>query len=210
MKGRNLIWDFDGTLFDTYPAIVAAFQEAIAELGYEVAAVEVERLVKVSFTHILTVLGERFGVEPEALGERFYTIYLAMPPESQPPFPGAQEVCEAVVRRGGKNGIATHRRRASLEALLEAHGMRHLFCALVTHDDGLPRKPDPAQFEAVLRRCGMERAHTLGIGDRDLDIGAAKAAGLTTVFFGHNPHTVRADYEIESLWELMPLLEGEI
>ncbi len=207
MKVRNIIWDFDGTLFDTYPAIVAAFRQMVAELGHEIDAEEVERLVKVSFTHILTVLGERFGVEPETLGERFYAIYLAMPPESQPPFPGAREVCEAVVRHGGKNGIATHRRRSSLEALLEAHGMRHLFCAMVTHDDGLPRKPDPAQFATVAARCGMRPEETLGVGDRALDIESARAAGMRTCFFGPAPAPTAADLVISSLWELLPLVE---
>ncbi len=30
---RNIIWDADGTLFDTYPAIASAFQAAMADLG---------------------------------------------------------------------------------------------------------------------------------------------------------------------------------
>ncbi len=206
---RHLVWDFDGTLFNTYPAIITAFQQAVTELGGTVKAEEVERLVKVSFDHILTVLGKRLGVEPESVGQRFYAIYAAMPPESQPPFPGARELCEAVVQRGGRNGIATHRGRDSLERLLEAYEMRHLFCAILTHDDGLPRKPDPAQFATVVARCNIRADEALGIGDRALDIESARAAGLRTCLFGEKPPSVQADFTITSLWELWPILFGE-
>ena len=33
MKYRHLIWDFDGTLFDTYPRICRAYQKALADAG---------------------------------------------------------------------------------------------------------------------------------------------------------------------------------
>ncbi|HAX98844.1 MAG TPA: phosphoglycolate phosphatase, partial [Candidatus Atribacteria bacterium] len=35
MKYTEYIWDFDGTLFDTYPVMVKAFQRALRELGIE-------------------------------------------------------------------------------------------------------------------------------------------------------------------------------
>ena len=31
MRFKNFIWDFDGTLFDTYPHMVAAMQKALPE-----------------------------------------------------------------------------------------------------------------------------------------------------------------------------------
>ncbi len=209
MSFRNIIWDFDGTLFDTYPAIVAAFRRTVADFGAEIAAAEVERLVRVSFTHILATLQERFGFEPEAVSEHFFTLYLAMPPESQPPFPGARALCRAVVEHGGQNAIATHRRRDSMLRLLEAYGMRDLFCGFITLDDGLPRKPDPAPFRLLMERCGMDAADTLAVGDRDLDIEGAQAAGLRACFFGDAPHRSRPDFEVRSLRALWPLMWDE-
>jgi phosphoglycolate phosphatase-like HAD superfamily hydrolase len=54
----------------------------------------------------------------------------------------------------------------------------------LTNDDGYPRKPDPAAFEAALREYGLERAETIAIGDRDIDVLAGQAAGLFTCLFG--------------------------
>jgi len=31
MMIRNILWDFDGTLFDTYPTIAGAYAAALAE-----------------------------------------------------------------------------------------------------------------------------------------------------------------------------------
>lgn len=33
MKLKNYIWDFDGTLFDTYPAMVDGASKALKKLG---------------------------------------------------------------------------------------------------------------------------------------------------------------------------------
>ncbi|MGX7690960.1 HAD hydrolase-like protein [Lactiplantibacillus plantarum] len=35
---REFLWDLDGTLLDTYPAMVQAFQKAVAELGGTIPA----------------------------------------------------------------------------------------------------------------------------------------------------------------------------
>ena len=45
---RNIIWDADGTLFDTYPAIASAFKAALADLGKEAAVDWIESLAKKS------------------------------------------------------------------------------------------------------------------------------------------------------------------
>ena len=34
MRYRHIIWDFDGTLFDTYPVMARAFTETMNEAGY--------------------------------------------------------------------------------------------------------------------------------------------------------------------------------
>ena len=41
---RNLIWDLDGTLFDTYPAIAGAFRTALLGLGCKADVAWVEGL----------------------------------------------------------------------------------------------------------------------------------------------------------------------
>jgi HAD superfamily hydrolase (TIGR01548 family) len=75
-------------------------------------------------------------------------------------------------------GIVTGRPRRDAEIFLEQQGIRDLFGALVTMDDG-PLKPDPAPIRLALERLGVERAWM--IGDTPDDVRAARAAGAVPV-----------------------------
>jgi HAD superfamily hydrolase (TIGR01509 family) len=57
---RNIIWDVDGTLFDTYPAIVGAFKAALHELGKEADQAWIVELAKQSLSLCETVLVETY------------------------------------------------------------------------------------------------------------------------------------------------------
>jgi len=200
---RNLIWDADGTLFNTYPAITEAMRRTLAEMNAPVPVERIHRLVNVSFSHCTETLGEEHGLAPDDILQRFREILSTLPLTLQPPFPGAVELCEYILSLDGKNCIVTHRGRASLLRLLEMHGMTDLFAGMATGDDGFPRKPDPAAFNAVIERQQLDRAVTLAIGDREIDTLGAQAAGLRACFFGENPYDVTPDVAVRDYGVLL-------
>jgi HAD superfamily hydrolase (TIGR01509 family) len=200
---RNAIWDVDGTLFDAYPAICRSFQLALADFGAFAPLSEIESLALVEVSHCATVLAARCDLDPDTYMRAFGVHYVAVPPAAQAPFPGVREVCERIAAGGGANGIVTHRNADSLAKLLAAHGMRSLFVEVITRDDGYPRKPDPAAFLAVLRHQDLDPAETLAIGDREIDILAGRAAGLTTCLYRGAQPSVTADIAISDFAELL-------
>ncbi|MBN2006697.1 MAG: HAD-IA family hydrolase [Anaerolineae bacterium] len=207
-----LVWDAGGTLFDTYPAVVSAASTALQGLGLvpppsnlllewfrETVSAGVRRVV------------EMYSLDGAQFAALFEASYERIDAACQPPFPGVIEVCREMCHRNGRNFIITHRDRASLQKLLDAHGMAGYFTALVTAEDPFPRKPDPTSILALLQRYALKPEEGLAIGDRDLDIQAGKNASLRTCFFGEEPHTTRADLEIvhynvlyEWLWQEEP------
>lgn len=199
---RNLIWDVDGTLFDTYPAITEAFSAALTALGATAPLDRITALARQSLSHCTTTLASDFNVDPDALLLGFHEHYSAIPPQRQPPFAGAKELCERALSEGGTNVIITHRGQASLDGLLNAHEMAHYFKDSLTHDDGFPRKPDPAMFEEMMGRHDLKREETLSIGDRDIDTLAGQAAGVHTCLFGSDPGEAKADFTITAYAEL--------
>ncbi len=199
---RYLIWDVDGTLFDTYPALAGAIGAALVDLGAAAPVDEITALAKVSLTHCATTLTERFGLDPDDLGLGFQRHYADISPESQPPFPGVKGICERARSEGGANVIVTHRGAGSLGRLLDVHGMRHYFVDWLTADDDFPRKPDPAMYEEMIKRHNFKRQETLAVGDRDIDIAAGKTAGVHTCFFGPGPGEADADFSITDYAEL--------
>jgi HAD superfamily hydrolase (TIGR01509 family) len=202
----NIIWDVGGTMFDTYPATTRALLDTLAEQGITAPADWVRSLAHISQQHAAHTLAQIYHLDEHLLWERYRARMRAAPPEQQPPFPGVAQVCEAVVARGGLNLIATHRERALAENLLSAHRLKHLFAAVYSTSDGYPRKPDPAMLDDLALRFDLDRARTLALGDREIDIQAGQAAGMRTALFGLAVTSLRPDFTIQHHSELLPLL----
>ena len=203
---RNIIWDVDGTLLDTYPAIVRAFLQVLHAREKTVAAERIYDLARIGLSHCATVLAAASGLPVEQVAEGFHETYGAMSLDDQGPFAGAADVCRAILARGGANVIVTHRGRASTCALLARHGMEDLFSGIVSADDGYAKKPDPAGFRAVMVLRGLEAEATIAVGDRDIDVRAAQAAGLRTVLYGATSSEAGPDLAIAAYSELIPAL----
>ncbi|HLV19307.1 MAG TPA: HAD-IA family hydrolase [Polyangiaceae bacterium] len=175
---RHLVWDVGGTLFDTYPAVIDAAQAALAELGTTLPAEALRDLFRRSTRHALETLSVRLGVSEADLRERFRRAYDRVPPDAQPYFEGVPELCRLARARGGANFIVTHRERASVLALLDAHQLRAEFADIIAKEDPFPRKPDPSSLLALIERNGLSARECLMIGDRTLDVLAARGAGM--------------------------------
>lgn len=199
---RNIIWDVDGTLFDTYPAIARAFQIALSDLGKDASLDWIEGLARISLGSCVTALANHCQLDEEDIAHAFGERYDHTPPEEQPPFPGVITVCEHICTLGGRNVIVTHRGHEGTNELLAAHGMTRYFTGCLARDDGYPRKPDPAAFEAIVKTHNLQREETMVVGDRDIDILAGQAAGVFTCFFGREDAGVVADLTIGSFDEL--------
>ncbi len=93
--------------------------------------------------------------------------------------------------------------------MLAANNMTAYFVGWLTRDDGYPRKPDPAVFEAILETHHLKREETITVGDREIDILAGRAAGVATCFFGLEPKAIDADLIISDFRDLYQFLVSE-
>ena len=199
---RNIIWDVDGTLFNTYPAITRAFQAALNDFGKKESPVWIEGLAKTSLGHCAATLADKFKLNKEHIDQAFGKHYKHVRPEDQPPFPGVIAICDYINGIGGKNTIITHRGYESTNELLLANQMKHYFAGCITRDDGYPKKPHPAAFESILKLHKLVREETMTIGDRNIDVLAGQTAGIFTCFFGSKVDGLIADMTISSFDEL--------
>jgi len=202
LRRANIIWDVDGTLFDTYPAIAKAFRAALNDLGKDASLDWITGLARKSLGQCVSTLADQCQLNEEDIGQAFGEHYNSVRPEEQPPFPGVITVCEYICTLGGKNVIVTHRGRESTNELLAAHNMTHYFAGCLARDDGYPKKPNPAAFEAILQGYNLQREETMSVGDRDIDVLAGQAAGVFTCLFGFEEDGAVADLTISSFDEL--------
>jgi phosphoglycolate phosphatase-like HAD superfamily hydrolase len=207
MRFQYLIWDFDGTLFDTYPPLKQAIRQAVADFESDVSEERVAALLNVTLRDTIETLAAELGLEVDVFQGRVYHYWGQSTVADSPPIPGAIRVCERFQKAGGRNYIYTHRGRESLNEFLDGYALADLFAGIVARDDGFPRKPDPTGFLALINRYALPKADVLAVGDRDLDIQAAHGAGVAACLYNAEPgEDVRPDFVITDFLELERIL----
>ena len=203
---RSIIWDFGGTLFDTYPDLDRARCRAVFADDAPEHLLDVGRLTRVSTGHAVRELSRRFGVTEQDLRQALADVKDVWGSEPAPLMEGACEVMHAVHTAGGLSLVATHRDRGSAEQLLQARGVHvdDMICA----PDGFPRKPDPAMHRELLQRHGLEPEGVRAVGDRPADAQAATGAGVRPFLLLSLGIELRADgaEPIQSLCEILTWL----
>lgn len=212
MKNNNItfkhfIWDFDGTLFDTYPHTLRACYKALEECGVQVVDDELEKAVFVSLKYTFDYFKDR--IEPELLYERYKVIVSSEKLDDSSPMNGANDILEQIQSMEGYNYIFTHRDRLSTYEYLNRYNMAHLFRHIVTIDDNFARKPNPEAINYLIDKYHMKLEETLMIGDRKLDIDSGKNATISTCQLLNNKYVPKenADYYISNLSDILQIID---
>jgi HAD superfamily hydrolase (TIGR01549 family) len=206
---KNIIWDLDGTLFDTYPTFTKSFFAALSEFGHSADPQWILGLTKVSFSHCASVMASRFDVNQEELENAFWKHYRDIPLEAQPLMEGAKDLCHYTINAGGMNVIVTHRDRSSMTDLLKTNEIDMLFKDCIAGDEGYPLKPDPSSVEAIMERNDLEKECSILVGDREIDIEAGLATGIRTCLLDARNVSTKANYHVEQLGDLLKILQEE-
>ena len=206
---KNILWDLDGTIFDTYPAITYAISKSLNDMGYSLALNVIDGLARQSIDHCMETLSQRFKLDLDLLGAQFVKSYREISPAKQIPFPGVREACAWIHQHDGLNVIVTHRRVQSTQELLEFHELSSYFDDIFSSEQGFPRKPDPAMIFTVLEKYHLRPAETIFIGDRELDIQVGWAAGIRTCLFGRMDISMPANISINSYDQLLTKLAND-
>ncbi|TYS16760.1 HAD-IA family hydrolase [Rossellomorea vietnamensis] len=163
----NILWDFDGTLFDTYPAYTKVLSMV---LGDDYDQEEIYNKLKVSYSHAM----DHYQVSQEQQDEMNVLRKELLPSEMKP-----YDHVEEILKYADKNVIMTHKSRAGVSAILKHYGWEKYFEDIVTIEDGFARKPHPEAYIYLHEKHGID----LAIGDRELDLLPARELGIPTCLF---------------------------
>ena len=177
---RVYLWDFDGTLFDSYPTMNRAMSQALSELGNPRPKEEVRQLMKQSVSTALSYYQKHFSMTEE-LEELFRKREKELS-QDLPPYPGMKDLCRRLWEKGGINLLYTHRDTFAID-LLKRHGFDSFFSGGVTSEDHFPSKPAPDAILSLMRQFSFTASEALMIGDRDIDLLAGKNAGVDGYLF---------------------------
>jgi HAD superfamily hydrolase (TIGR01549 family) len=205
MKFKHIIWDYDGTLFDSYPVMAAAFSHALEEYGFAEPADIIMAFMKVSMGHAIRHYTEKYKLNNNFL-ERFKALNINAEHENTKSFDGVAELCHAVCESGGENYLFTHRGESAFY-YIEKYGLTGCFTEFICSKQNFPRKPSPDAILYLLEKYKLSSDAALMVGDRDLDILSAKNAGIYACYFanGSEPSGI-ADFNINYFSELYKIL----
>lgn len=187
MDGLTLVFDLDGTLVDTAPDLAGATNHALAEAGFDaVPAALLRPWVSYGARRMIVEALASHGAslaEPavDRLLERFLSYYEANIARDSRPFPGSIEVIAGLRSAGARLAICTNKREQLSRALLEALEIQHLFHGVAGRDTFPVSKPHPDHVLGAIRLAGGEASRAIMIGDSQVDIEAAHAAGVPVV-----------------------------
>lgn len=206
MKYTDLIYDFDGTIADSYPMFTESFVRLAAERGIETDYDRVMSLLKVSVACAANAYIEPASDRKE-FHKRFRDDRNALVFEKGQPMAGAEDILRFVIENGGRNYIYTHSPNYIWDAL-EKWGLKQYFVGGVTADDGFPAKPVPDGMNHIIETYGIDREKCLMIGDRGIDVDAGRNAGVKGVLFDPDGFCgdVDADYKVEHLFDIKNIL----
>ena len=182
---RHFIWDFDGTLFDTYPIIINHMQTALGEFGHSIDSLELMEHLLDTVGAALEYCAEKFAIDFTQLSDAYSVLHnqSALQPVAFP-MESVEAVLAAVRARGGKNLIFTHRDLGSTNAYLEKYGLAHYFSDIVAPGtSGFAWKPAPDAILYLLRAHNLDPEEVAMVGDREIDLASARAAGIHSVHY---------------------------
>ena len=204
---NDVIWDFDGTLFDTYPGIVYSFKMALKDNGIDETDENILKYIKVSASAAISHFRVLYELGDD-LVEKFNFYKNNLEPEIVRPFPYALEVCRKVSALGGRNYILTHRGDSTLK-FLKHYEMLQYFTEVITKPYGFKRKPDPEAFLYLIEKYKINKSTALVVGDRECEILGGKAVGIRVCLYNTNniEFTVAPDFYVDSLKMLDEIID---
>jgi pyrophosphatase PpaX len=200
----TVLLDIDGTVLDTREFILAAFEHAFAH--HELACPPRAEL-SMRVGEPLDAIYRAYCGELAAAFVESHRSFQKENLHLAAPFPGTIETLRWLREQGLVLAAVTSRsRRTSVESL-EVAGVSEFFGAVVSAEDTLALKPDPAPLARALEMLGRTPEGAAMAGDTAADVVAGKALGMHTVaatygFHGREVLLSRPDAVIEAIEEL--------
>ena len=202
MQKTAFIWDLDGTLLDSYEAILSGIEETYAQFSIPFDKEKVRAFIlKYSVQDLLEQVAEERGLDPvklnqvraQSLAEKNAQVVL---------MPGAREVLSWADKQGIQQFVYTHKGDNALTILRDL-GLDAYFTEILTSQSGFARKPSPEAATYLIDKYHLDPEQTYYIGDRTLDIDFAQNSGIQSINFLASP--AACNQQIEHLEDISSL-----
>jgi HAD superfamily hydrolase (TIGR01509 family) len=204
----GVLFDWDGTLINSYHADSQAYLGMFRELGLTWGLAELELHYSPDWYSVYRAAGI-----PKSHWDRandLWRIHYAKHPSKL--VSGTRKVLERLSRRHAL-GLVTSGDRARVTRQLREFRLTRVFRARVCGGDTPEKKPHPAPLLLALKKMKLPVQECVYVGDTPEDLGMARAAGMRAIaVLGPFPtekrlRAAKPEFLLEKLEDLPPLIE---
>ena len=206
MQKIAFIWDLDGTLLDSYVAILSGIEETYAQFSipYDKEKVR-EFILKYSVQDLLVQVAEERKLDVEVLNQ-VRAQSLAEKNAQVVLMPGARDVLAWAEESGIQQFVYTHKGDNALTILRDL-GLESYFTEILTNQSGFARKPSPEAAAYLIDEYQLNLDNTYYIGDRTLDVEFAQNSGIQSINFLESSY--EGNHRIQELADITYIFESK-
>lgn len=180
IRPKAILFDWDNTLVDTWPAIHDANNFTLEQMGHEPWSYE-ETLQRVRKS-MRDSFPELFGADWEKAAKIFYARFEESHIEQLSPHEGAENMLKALHSKGYYLSVVSNKTGKYLRQEADHLGWSKYFNKILGAGDATRDKPDPAPVDLALEGSGISRGSEVWfVGDTDVDLQCAHNTGCTGV-----------------------------
>lgn len=179
------VFDLDGTLFNTQPDLLPAFNAAVQAYGYSPCPPEhFGRVIGNGFqTSLRRILPAGFDREEQFadMCRIYHETYSAHYADKTYPYNGLHETLLCLQDHGVKLAVLSNKVEEHSRVLCEKLLPDITFCHIGGAGNGYPLKPDPAYLRLILSEQRIRTEDAVFIGDSDVDVFTAHNTGMLCI-----------------------------
>jgi len=176
---KHLVFDFDGTISDSYPHFMQIFKDFAAENKLEIPDDrKLLELLLISVRDAYHILNwDKFMPYKTFFDNVFAPIQLKKALEYHA-FPEAIDLIKYAKGKGLDCYVYTHSGKVVPEVILPNMGIAHMIDYVIDSSHGFPEKPAPDALLFLIKKFGFKPEECLMIGDRPIDAHCGMNAGM--------------------------------
>jgi HAD superfamily hydrolase (TIGR01549 family) len=205
---EGVLFDWDGTLLDSFDADSSAYLAMFREMGIPWGLDELALHYSPNWYNVY-----RAARLPRTRWDAANLAWRKQYANHKPKLiPGARRLLTWVGRRY-RLGLVTSGDRQRVTRQLRYFGLTRLFASRVCAADTLQKKPHPAPLRLALKQMGLTPNACLYVGDSPHDLEMARRAGVRAVaVLGRFPtekglRAARPEFLLDSITELRAILD---
>lgn len=172
---KVVVFDFDGTLFDSRQMIVDIFFKLLPDHP-TMSKDEIEDLRGMSLSQAIKALGIKTYQLPVLLARGRREMNRLV--DDLKPYPGIDKSLAQIKRDGYEIYVLSTNSKTNIDRCLENHGLTSYFKQVI---GGIGLTGKTRAIKSLLKRLGLDPDQMTYIGDETRDVNAAKSSGVNCV-----------------------------